>query len=135
VGFTIGNDMSSRDIEGENPLYLPQAKVYDQSCALGPWITLAEAMPQRESIAIHMVVKRGGKPVFEGATTIAQMARTFEELIEYLGRDNTFAHGVCLLTGTGIVPDATFTLRAGDHVAITIDRIGTLENTVVQGTH
>ncbi|HWA97877.1 MAG TPA: fumarylacetoacetate hydrolase family protein [Pirellulales bacterium] len=133
VGFTIGNDMSSRDIEGENPLYLPQAKVYDQSCALGPWITLAGAMPTREAIGIRMSIGRGGETIFRGSTSIAQMARTFEDLIGYLGRDNTFARGAVLLTGTGIIPESTFTLRAGDKVEIAIDGIGSLVNTVVQG--
>jgi 2-dehydro-3-deoxy-D-arabinonate dehydratase len=132
VGYTIGNDMSSRDIEGENPLYLPQAKVYDQSCALGPCITLSAWMPPRETIAISMAIIRRGAIVFEGTTSVAQMARTFEDLIEYLGRDNTFRDGALLLTGTGIVPDAKFTLQSGDVVDIAIDGIGTLVNPVVQ---
>ncbi|MBS0207826.1 MAG: fumarylacetoacetate hydrolase family protein [Planctomycetes bacterium] len=132
VGFTIGNDMSSRDIEGENPLYLPQAKVYDQSCALGPWITLASAMPKPEQIGIRMVIERGGKLVFKGATDIGQLNRTFEDLIEYLGRDCTYRDGVYLLTGTGIVPDASFTLQPDDMIRIAIDGIGTLSNPVVR---
>ena len=85
VGYTIGNDMSSRDIEGENPLYLPQAKLYDQSCALGPWVTLAHDMPPRKSIGIALSIVRGDELVFEGKTNVGQMARKFEELIEYLG--------------------------------------------------
>jgi len=133
VGYTIGNDMSSRDIEGENPLYLPQAKVYNACCGLGPWITLADAMPPREEIGIHLAVKRGGKPVFQGDTSIEQMARTFEDLGDWLARDNSFPNGVFLLTGTGIVPKDDFTLAAGDTVEITIDGIGTLVNPVVQG--
>ena len=133
VGFTVGNDMSSRDIEGENPLYLPQAKVYDQCCGLGPWITLAEAMPKPEAIAIELKVERGGQPVFEGATSVGQMARTFDDLVGWLGRDNSFPHGVILLTGTGIVPGDDFTLVSGDIVKITISGIGTLVNSVVQG--
>jgi 2-dehydro-3-deoxy-D-arabinonate dehydratase len=133
VGYTIGNDMSSRDIEGENPLYLPQAKVYDQSCALGPCIALVNAMPPREQIGIHMAVIREHAIAFEGSTDVGQMARTFEDLIDYLGRDNTFRHGACLLTGTGIVPGDDFTLRRGDIINITIDGIGTLVNSVVQG--
>ena len=133
VGFTIGNDMSSRDIEGENPLYLPQAKVYDQSCALGPCITLLDAMPPREQIGIHMAVIREHAIAFEGATNVGQMARTFEDLIDYLGRDNTFRYGACLLTGTGVVPNDDFTLQRGDIINITIDGIGTLVNSVVQG--
>ena len=133
VGFTIGNDMSSRDIEGENPLYLPQAKVYNQSCALGPWITLASAMPDRTSIGISLAIVRGGKIAFEGQTSTEQLARTFEDLISWLGRDNTFRDGVILLTGTGVVPDSNFTLFPGDTVNISIDGIGMLANTVVQG--
>jgi 2-dehydro-3-deoxy-D-arabinonate dehydratase len=133
VGFTIGNDMSSRDIEGENPLYLPQAKVYNACCGLGPWITLADAMPPRDEIGIQLAVKRGGKVAFHGETSIEQMARTFEDLIGWLGRDNSFPGGVLLLTGTGIVPKDDFTLEPGDLVEITIDGIGTLANPVVQG--
>lgn len=133
VGFTIGNDMSSRDIEGDNPLYLPQAKVYDQCCGLGPWVTLAGAMPARDAIGIRLSIRRGGQQVFAGETSVAQMARTFEDLIEWLGRDNSFPQGVFLLTGTGIVPDSSFTLHLGDAVDISIDGIGTLSNTVVQG--
>jgi 2-dehydro-3-deoxy-D-arabinonate dehydratase len=133
VGYTIGNDMSSRDIEGENPLYLPQAKVYDQSCALGPCITLPRWMPPREEIVIQLAVIRDEAIVFEGRTDAGRMARTFHHLIDYLGRDNTFRWGAVLLTGTGIVPEDEFTLLAGDVVNITIDGIGTLANPVVQG--
>ncbi len=133
VAFTIGNDMSSRDIEGENPLYLPQAKVYDQCCGLGPWITLAEDMPKPEAIAIELKVERGGKPAFEGTTSVGQMARTFDDLVGWLARDNSFPQGVILLTGTGIVPGDDFTLVSGDTVKITIGGIGTLVNSVVQG--
>lgn len=133
VGFTIGNDMSSRDIEGENPLYLPQAKVYNGCCALGPWISLPLGMPPSEQIGIALKVHRNNTAVFQGTTSIAQMARTFDDLIGWLGRDNSFPHGAFLLTGTGIVPDSDFTLQAGDVVDITIDGIGTLRNSVVQG--
>jgi 2-dehydro-3-deoxy-D-arabinonate dehydratase len=133
VGFTIGNDVSARDIEGENPLYLPQAKVYDACCGLGPVITLTKAMPARESIGIGMEITRGGDTVFRGATSIARMARRFEELLEWLGRDNHFPAGVILLTGTGIVPPDDFSLSSGDRVLITIDGIGTLTNPVIQG--
>jgi 2-dehydro-3-deoxy-D-arabinonate dehydratase len=133
VGFTVGNDMSSRDIEGENPLYLPQAKVYDGCCALGPVITLVDSMPPRDEVGIRLVIRRDGKSAFEGSTSIAQMARTFEELIGWLARDNSFPSGVFLLTGTGIVPSSDFTLQPGDVVEITIDGIGTLKNPVVQG--
>lgn len=133
AGFTIGNDMSSRDIEGENPLYLPQAKVFDACCGLGPWITLAGGMPPIAEIGIRLRVQRSAAVVFEGATDIGQMARTFEELIDWLGRDNSFPDGVILLTGTGIVPDSSFTLEPGDRVEITIDGIGTLSNPIVRG--
>ncbi len=133
VGYTIGNDMSSRDIEGDNPLYLPQAKVYNQCCGLGPWITLAEAMPDRMSIGIQLEIQRHGETVFNGNTSVAQMARQFEDLVGWLLRDNDMPNGAFLLTGTGIVPDSSFTLNAGDTVHISIDGIGKLSNSVVQG--
>jgi 2-dehydro-3-deoxy-D-arabinonate dehydratase len=133
VGFSIGNDMSSRDIEGENPLYLPQAKVYDQCCGLGPCVTLVKGMPMVNEAAIEMTIRRGGKAIFEGGTTLRQMARSFEELIEFLGRDQSFPDGVFLLTGTGIVPADDFSLQADDVVEIAIDGIGVLINPVVQG--
>lgn len=133
VGFTVGNDMSSRDIEGENPLYLPQAKVYRQCAGLGPCITLAADMPAREETTIRLEIERAGETVFQGETNVDQMARTFEGLIEYLGRDQEFPHGVLLMTGTGVVPESDFTLKADDVVHITIDGIGTLTNPIVQG--
>src|SRR5262245_61466531 len=133
VGFTVGNDMSARDIEGENPLYLPQAKVHDRCCALGPVITLAEAMPPLNQVAIRLTVERRGQKVFEGATGVAEMARPVEDLIQWLGRDNSFPHGVVLLTGTGIVPPDDFTLAADDVVSIEITGIGRLTNVVEQG--
>ena len=133
VGFTVGNDMSSRDIEGENPLYLPQAKVYRQCAGLGPCVTLIDAMPSRAETMIRLKIERDGAAVFEGETDVDQMARTFEDLIEYLGRDQEFPEGVFLMTGTGVVPDSDFTLAAGDVVHITIDGIGTLTNPIVQG--
>lgn len=133
VGFTIGNDMSSRDIEGDNPLYLPQAKVYNACCALGPYITLPSAMPPRDEIGIQLVIRRDGEIVFEDQTNVSEMARSFENLIGWLVRDNSFPHGVFLMTGTGIVPDSSFTLEAGDYVEISIDGIGTLRNPVVRG--
>ena len=133
VGFTVGNDMSSRDIEGENPLYLPQAKVYRQCAGLGPCITLAADMPAREETTIRLEIQRAGETVFQGETNVDQMARTFEGLIEYLGRDQEFPHGVFLMTGTGVVPDSDFTLKPDDVVHITIDGIGTLTNPIVQG--
>jgi 2-dehydro-3-deoxy-D-arabinonate dehydratase len=133
VGYTIGNDMSSRDIEGENPLYLPQAKLYKQSCALGPWITLAPAFPATEAVTIHLRIERGTASAFVGETPLSRMKRTPTELVEWLGRDNEFPQGVVLLTGTGIIPPDDFTLLAGDRVSIGITGIGTLTNTVVCG--
>jgi 2-dehydro-3-deoxy-D-arabinonate dehydratase len=133
VGFTIGNDMSSRDIEGDNPLYLPQAKVYNQSAGLGPCIAFAADMPQRETIGIELVIRRGGQEVFRGATNAGQMARTFEDLVGWLGRDNSFPDGVFLMTGTGVVPESDFTLAPADEVEIRIDGIGVLRNCIVQG--
>lgn len=131
VGYTIGNDMSSRDIEGENPLYLPQAKIYRGSCAIGPAITLASAMPAKpEAIGIRLAISRGGKTAFEGATSAAALNRTLESLVEWLGKENDFPHGVILLTGTGVVPPDDFSLASGDDIAITIDGIGTLTNRV-----
>ena len=133
VGYTVGNDMSSRDIEGENPLYLPQAKIYKQSCAVGPLITPVSAMPALPGVEIRLVITRGGKTAFEGTTTLAQMARTPESLAEWLFRENEFPRGAVLLTGTGIVPPDDFTLKPGDDVSITIAGIGTLRNPVVGG--
>jgi 2-dehydro-3-deoxy-D-arabinonate dehydratase len=133
AGYTIGNDVSARDIEGENPLYLPQAKVYDSCCALGPCITLAGVMPPREQIGIRMLVRRKREIVFQGKTDVTQMARTFGELIRWLARDNSFPTGAFLLTGTGIVPDNDFTLRPGDVIEIAVSGIGKLINSVVQG--
>jgi 2-dehydro-3-deoxy-D-arabinonate dehydratase len=132
VGYTIGNDMSSRDIEGENPLYLPQAKVYDHACALGPAITLAQAMPPLDQITIHMMIERRGDKVFDGSTALAAMKRTFAELADWLGRETSFPHGVILLTGTGIVPPDDFTLAAGDVISIDVTGIGRLTNVVEQ---
>ncbi len=129
IGYTIGNDMSSRDIEGENPLYLPQAKVYDRSCALGPCILLSEStLPT--STEIRLEILRGGKEEFTGATTLEAMKRAPASLVEYLYRNNSFPHGCYLLTGTGIVPPDSFTLEAGDEIRITITDIGTLVNCV-----
>jgi 2-dehydro-3-deoxy-D-arabinonate dehydratase len=133
VGFTIGNDLSSRDIEGENPLYLPQAKVYNACCGLGPCIWLPTGMPERETLKIKLQIVRGGNEVFRGETSAAEMSRTFEELIGWLGRDNSFPCGAFLLTGTGVVPKDEFTLHPGDMVHISIDGIGTLSNPIVQG--
>ena len=134
VGFTVGNDVSARDIEGENPLYLPQAKVYDACCALGPVVTLTAALPPIASVSIRLKIDRQGHTVFEGTTPLSRIARTFDELIRWLGIDNVFPDGVILLTGTGIVPPDEFTLKAGDLVAIEIDGIGRLVNPVVQAS-
>jgi 2-dehydro-3-deoxy-D-arabinonate dehydratase len=132
VGYTIGNDMSARDIEGENPLYLPQAKVYDASCALGPVITLAQALPPVDRVTIRLTIERDKKPIFDGSTTLAAMARTFEDLIAWLGKENRFPDGVILLTGTGVVPPDHFSLAHGDLVTIEIAGIGRLVNSVVK---
>jgi len=129
LGYTVGNDMSSRDIEGENPLYLPQAKVYDRSCALGPGI-LISAEPPAPSTGIHIDIRRDGASVFADRTTLAEMKRRPAELVEYLFRENSFPDGCFLLTGTGIIPSDSFTLASGDEIAITIDGIGTLTNPV-----
>ncbi|HKO11084.1 MAG TPA: fumarylacetoacetate hydrolase family protein [Acidobacteriaceae bacterium] len=129
VGYTIGNDMSSRDIEGQNPLYLPQAKVYNRSCALGPGILVRrEALPDTTRIAIS--IERGGQAAFSGETTLAQMKRKPQELVHYLYFEQSFPQGAILLTGTGIVPPDSFTLERGDTVSISIDGIGTLVNPV-----
>jgi 2-dehydro-3-deoxy-D-arabinonate dehydratase len=130
VGFTVGNDMSSRSIEGENPLYLPQAKVHDRCCSLGPGIVPAWEIPNASDLPITMTIQRRGITVFNGATSTASMKRRFDELISYLGRHNSFPYGAFLLTGTGIVPPEGFTLAHGDVVAITIPGIGTLANPV-----
>lgn len=133
VGYTIGNDVSARDIEGRNPLYLPQAKVYDACCALGPAIVLVETMPRAEEIGIRLTIDRDGSVAFQGATSVSKMARTFDELIDWLGRDNVFPNGAFLLTGTGIVPPDEFSLKSGDLVRIEMDEAGTLINPVIQG--
>jgi 2-dehydro-3-deoxy-D-arabinonate dehydratase len=132
VGYTIGNDVSARDIEGENPLYLPQAKVYDACCSLGPFITLVDAMPPADEIGIRLTIERGGAIAVDESTSVARMARRFDELTSWLAIDNVFADGVVLLTGTGIVPPTGFSLQDGDVVRITIDGIGTLVNPVIQ---
>jgi 2-dehydro-3-deoxy-D-arabinonate dehydratase len=130
VGYTIGNDMSSRDIEGENLLYLPQAKTYHRSCALGPWITLGTPESGAREWKIKLQIQRSGQSVFSGETSVGQIKRSFEELAGFLFRCQVFPHGAVLLTGTGIVPAETFTLQAGDDIGIEISGIGTLRNTV-----
>ena len=131
VGYTIGNDMSSRDIEGENLLYLPQAKMYDRSCALGPWITVGAMEVEARAWTIKLAIYRGGKAVFEGETSVSQMKRKLSELADWLYRSQTFPNGAVLLTGTGLVPGDGFTLQADDKVRIEINGIGMLENHVV----
>ncbi len=129
IGYTIGNDMSSRDIEGENPLYLPQAKVYDRSCALGPGI-LVRYEPLPKSTEIRLEILRGGHAEFTGAVILAEMKRDPAELVKYLYRESSFPAGCFLMTGTGIVPPDSFTLKSGDQIRITIEPIGMLVNEV-----
>jgi 2-dehydro-3-deoxy-D-arabinonate dehydratase len=129
AGYTIGNDMSSRDIEGENPLYLPQAKVYDRSCALGPCLLIADG-PLPAATDIMLEIRRAGAVVFSGATTLKEMKRKPEELVEYLYRNNSFPKGSFLLTGTGVVPPDSFTLQVDDEIRINIPPIGVLVNRV-----
>lgn len=129
IGYTIGNDMSSRDIEGTNPLYLPQAKVYDRSCALGPGI-LIQLQPMPPSTQIQMEILRSGSTEFSASVALTELKREPATLVEYLFRDQSFPHGCFLLTGTGIVPPDSFTLQRSDEVRISIDSIGTLVNQV-----
>lgn len=129
IGYTVGNDMSSRDIEGENPLYLPQAKTYDKSSGIGPGIYVSESpLPLDSKVAMQIL--RGGKTVFEGEVLLSQMKRKREELVGFLCRECSFPKGCLLMTGTGIIPSNDFTLNHGDEIRITIDHIGTLVNTV-----
>ncbi|MGA7157709.1 MAG: fumarylacetoacetate hydrolase family protein [Acidobacteriaceae bacterium] len=132
IGYTIGNDMSSRDIEGENPLYLPQAKVYNSSCAIGPCILLAapNAEPLTKSTSIAIEIHRGAALAFSGRTTLTELKRDPLSLIEYLYRELDFPNGAMLMTGTGVVPPDDFTLASGDEISITIDGIGSLQNRV-----
>jgi 2-dehydro-3-deoxy-D-arabinonate dehydratase len=129
VGYTVGNDVSSRSIEGENPLYLPQAKCFEGSCALGPSILVADPSNPK-SRRIELKIERGNQQIFAGETSISQMRRTLTELASYLFRELSFPCGVFLMTGTGIVPPDEFTLQSGDIVSITIEDIGTLTNPV-----
>jgi len=129
IGYTVANDMSSRDIEGENPLYLPQAKTYDGSCALGPGILVASEEPD-PSTEIQMEILRQGATAYSGKTTLSARKRTSESLVSYLCRHCTFPHGCFLMTGTGIIPEDSFTLQPGDEIRISIDGVGTLVNFV-----
>jgi 2-dehydro-3-deoxy-D-arabinonate dehydratase len=131
VGYTVGNDVSSRDIEGENPLYLPQAKIFDGCCAIGPCILVAAA-PFPPETEIRMEIVRDGKSVFKGKTELSQMRRSFDELVSYLFRELSHPVGAMLFTGTGIVPENDFTLSVGDQISIDIAEIGTLRNIVAK---
>lgn len=129
IGYTIGNDMSSRSIEGENPLYLPQAKTYDGCAAVGPCVYLTDE-PLSPDTQIHLKINRNGNNVFEGSISISQMKRTPEELVSFIYRECSFPYGCLVMTGTGIVPGSDFTLQSGDQISIAIDNIGELINTV-----
>ena len=131
IGHTIGNDMSSRDIEGENLLYLPQAKIYDRSCALGPWIALGGPESAAREWKIKITIRRDGQTVFAGETSVGKIKRSLDELARFLFRSQRFPHGAILLTGTGIVPPDAFTLREHDSVEIEISGIGLLQNRVI----
>jgi 2-dehydro-3-deoxy-D-arabinonate dehydratase len=130
VGYTIGSDVSSRSIEGENPLYLPQAKVYDRSCSLGPCIVSPEELGDPHDLEMSMAIDRDGERLYEESTSTGEMVRTCEELVSYLNRHNTIPPTAVLLTGTSLVPDEGFTLEAGDEITIDVEGIGCLENTV-----
>ncbi len=132
AGYTIGNDMSSRSIEGENPLYLPQAKVYDRCCAIGPCIASPETVGNPQELNIECRILRSGEEVFRGRASTAQMSRCVSDLADWLQRHNPVPDMTAVLTGTAIVPPEQFTLKVGDVVRITIEKVGTLENTVVQ---
>ena len=129
VGYTIGNDMSSRSIEGENPLYLPQAKTYDACAAIGPCILVADK-PLDPATTIRLQISRNGDSVFQGTIAISQIKRELEELVSFVFRECSFPYGCLIMTGTGIVPENDFTLKPGDTVTISIDGIGVLENVV-----
>lgn len=131
AGYAVGNDMSSRDIEGQNPLYLPQAKVYDRCCGLGPWVRLAPGFDPL-ALGVTLSITRGGQEVFAGETNTRTIHRPLAELVAYLGRCNSFPAGVFVFTGTGIVPPDTFTLAEGDVITIAIEGLGTLVNPVIE---
>jgi 2-dehydro-3-deoxy-D-arabinonate dehydratase len=130
VGFTIGNDMSSRSIEGENPLYLPQAKVYDRCCAVGPCIATPATVGDPHNLDVEMAISRDGETIFEGDTTTAEMIKTCDDLVSHLGKSNQVPKTTVLLTGTALVPNDDFTLRPDDRIDISIEDIGVLTNTV-----
>ena len=131
VGYTIGNDVSSRELEGTNPLYLPQAKVYDRSCSIGPCLASADALADPHDLDIEMTIRRNGDVVFDETTNTAEMVRTCSELVDYYRRSNAIPRVAVLLTGTSLVPPEDVSLTAGDTVRISIESIGTLENPVV----
>jgi 2-dehydro-3-deoxy-D-arabinonate dehydratase len=133
IGYTIGNDVSSRSIEGENPLYLPQAKVYAGCCSLGPGITPAWEVSDPYNLTIHLAIERNGQVYWEGETSTRELKRRFDELVTYLFLENDFPDGVFLYTGTALVPERQFTLEPGDAVQIDINQLGTLRNPVVRG--
>lgn len=132
VAYTIGNDMSSRDIEGENLLYLPQAKIYDRSCALGPCLVVGVAEAEARTWSVQLTVVRAGRELVTGETSVGRIRRGFEELAQWLFRSQRFPHGAVLLTGTGVIPPDDFTLEDGDRVRIRISGIGVLENPVIR---
>jgi 2-dehydro-3-deoxy-D-arabinonate dehydratase len=132
IGYTVGNDVSSRDIEGENPLYLPQAKVYKGSASIGPVIATTEEIPDPHSLRITMGIERKGREIFRGEVNTSQMKRKVAELVRYLRKDNLIGTLTVLMTGTSIVPPDSFTLHDGDIVEIEIEKIGTLRNPVKQ---
>ena len=132
IGYTIGNDMSSRQIEGDNPLYLPQAKFYDQSCSIGPCFVTTESVNDPQNLGVQCLIVRDTETVFEGTTSTSDMARTCLEIADWLQRSNRVPEMTTVLTGTSIVPPPDFSLQPGDNVIITIDEIGTLENSVIQ---
>jgi 2-dehydro-3-deoxy-D-arabinonate dehydratase len=133
VGYTIANDMSSRSIEGENPLYLPQAKVYANCCALGPAITLAWELADPYTLTMHLSIERAGLIHWQGQTSTAELKRRLDELTGYLFLQDEFPSGAILCTGTALVPEPPFTLQDGDVAEITIDKLGTLRNPVIKG--
>ncbi|WP_254546901.1 fumarylacetoacetate hydrolase family protein [Halomarina pelagica] len=132
VGYTVGNDVSSRSIEGANPLYLPQAKVYDRSCALGPCVVSTDEIDDPHGLEMSMVITRNGEVMYDDSTSTGEMVRTCEELVSYYTRYNAVPELSVLLTGTSLVPEESFTLAEGDRVSIDIGGIGTLENDVVE---
>ena len=131
VGYTIGNDMSSRSIEGENPLYLPQAKMYDRCCSIGPCVVSTDEITEPHDLEIAMQIERNGETLFDDTTSTSKMVRSCEELVSYYVRHNEPAEVTVLLTGTSLVPDDDFTLLEGDQISIEIEDIGTLKNDVV----